>query len=92
MPRLKKKWTAPVEIPAPSGAPSVTPEYLDVPAAAKYLSVTTWTIRRLMKFGDLPFSQIGKRFIVRREDLAIVWAKKRAVTPIDSPRMESKAA
>ena len=80
MPRLKSKWlekekepvaTIPVSVVAP-----ITPQYLNIEQASAYLSVTTWTIRRLIDNKELSCAKIGKRFIVKREDLDNIWEKK----------------
>ena len=80
MPRLKKKWmekqNEPVAaIPAPILAP-ITPSYLNIEQASVYLSVTTWTIRRLIDNKELSCAKIGKRFIVKREELDKIWERK----------------
>jgi len=80
MPRLKKKWMekqneSVTAIPAPVVAP-ITPQYLNIEQASAYLSVTTWTIRRLIDNKELSCAKIGKRFIVKREDLDNIWEKK----------------
>ena len=79
MPRLKKKWTQ------QSVAPSVVtpvlsfaPEYLDVRQAAHYMSVTTWTIRGLLKAGKIQAKKLGKRFIIKRTDLDVFWQQVEA--------------
>ena len=72
MPRLKKKYLTPEIAPAP--AISITPAYLSVEhEAGKYLGVTEWTVRRLIKLGKLPAKKIGRRLIVKRADLDRVW-------------------
>ncbi len=80
MPRLKKKWlekekqlvaTIPVSVVAP-----ITPQYLNIEQASAYLSVTTWTIRRLIDNKELSCAKIGKRFIVKREELDKIWERK----------------
>jgi excisionase family DNA binding protein len=80
MPRRKNKWLEkekePVAaIPVPVIAP-ITPQYLNIEQASAYLSVTTWTIRRLIDNKELSCAKIGKRFIVKREDLDSIWEKK----------------
>ena len=80
MPRFKKKWmekqNEPVAaIPTPILAP-ITPQYLNIEQASAYLSVTTWTIRRLIDNNELSCAKIGKRFIVKKEDLDNIWEKK----------------
>ena len=80
MPRLKNKWLEkekePVAaVPVPIVAP-ITPQYLNIEQASFYLSVTTWTIRRLIDNKELSCAKIGKRFIVKREDLDNIWEKK----------------
>ena len=82
MPRRKNKWLEkekkPVAaIPVPVVAP-ITPQYLNIEQASVYLSVTTWTIRRLIDNKELSCAKIGKRFIVKREDLDMVWKNKSA--------------
>jgi excisionase family DNA binding protein len=80
MPRLKNKWlekekepiaAIPVSLVAP-----ITPQSLNIEQASVYLSVTTWTIRRLIDNKELSCAKIGKRFIVKREDLDNIWEKK----------------
>jgi excisionase family DNA binding protein len=41
--------------------------------AGKYLGVTEWTIRRLIKTGKLVSKKIGRRLIVKRADLDALW-------------------
>lgn len=84
MPRLKNKWlekekepVASIPFPVPVVAP-ITPQYLNIEQASAYLSVTTWTIRRLIDNKELSCAKIGKRFIVKREDLDMVREKKSA--------------
>jgi excisionase family DNA binding protein len=75
MPVLKKKWRTPAPV-APALAPSIsiTPAFLSVEhEAGKYLGVSEWTIRRLIKLGKLPAKKIGRRLIVKRSDLDAVW-------------------
>jgi excisionase family DNA binding protein len=74
MPRLKKKYTQPPEI-VPVIAPvSVIPIFLSVEhEAGKYLGVTEWTIRRLIKTKKLVAKRIGRRLIVKRADLDALW-------------------
>jgi excisionase family DNA binding protein len=71
MPRLKKKWTSAVSAPVVPPV-SVTPAFLGVEQAAVYLSVTTWTVRRLIKT-RLAAKKIGRRLIVKRADLDLLW-------------------
>jgi excisionase family DNA binding protein len=80
MPRRKNKWlekekepvaAIPVSVVAP-----ITPQYLNIEQASAHLSVTTWTIRRLIDHKELSCAKIGKRFIVKREDLDNIWEKK----------------
>ena len=80
MPRLKNKWlkkekepiaAIPVSVVAP-----ITPQYLSIEQASAYLGVTTWTIRRLIDNKELSCAKIGKRFIVKREDLDNIWERK----------------
>jgi len=79
MPRLKKKWIQPTPITEKLPAvpeKNITPACLNIQQAALYLGVTTWTIRRLIDNKELSCAKIGKRFIVKREDLDNIWEKK----------------
>jgi excisionase family DNA binding protein len=79
MPRLKKKWIQPTPITEKLTAvpeTNITPTFLNIEQASAYLGVTTWTIRRLIENKELACAKIGKRFIVKREDLDMVWEKK----------------
>ena len=48
----------------------VTCPYLDTPAIATELGVTTQTVRNLIARGELPALRIGSRLRVRRSDYA----------------------
>ena len=79
MPRLKKKWIQPTPITEKLPAvheENITPAFLNIQQAALYLGVTTWTIRRLIDNKELSCAKIGNRFIVKREDLDMVWESK----------------
>jgi excisionase family DNA binding protein len=85
MPRRKNKWlekekepVAAIHLPVPVVAP-ITPQYLNIEQASAYLSVTTWTIRRLIDNKELSCAKIGKRFIVKREDLDNIWEKRQKI-------------
>jgi excisionase family DNA binding protein len=60
------------------GCGPITPQYLNIEQASAYLSITTWTIRRLIDNKELSCAKIGKRFIVKREERDKVWEKKAA--------------
>jgi excisionase family DNA binding protein len=81
MPRLKKKWLQPaipaVKTPAVLET-KISPEYLDVRQAALYMSVTVWTIRRLIADKKIVAKQVGKRFLVKRTDLDMFWQQAEA--------------
>jgi excisionase family DNA binding protein len=53
----------------------IAPGLLTVHEAARYLGATAWAIRRLIWSGNLPYTQVGKRFNVSREALD-EWRKK----------------
>ena len=57
--------------PAPRAAAQLGARLLDVPAAAAYLGLSTWTVRDLIACGKLPRVRIGALRVVRvdREDL-----------------------
>lgn len=42
---------------------------LTIPAAANYLSSTTWAIRSLIWNGELAYVRLGRRHLVDRADL-----------------------
>ncbi len=71
----REESVAAIPLPVPVVAP-ITPQYLNIEQASAYLSVTTWTIRRLIDNKELSCAKIGKRFIVKREDLDNIWEKK----------------
>ena len=85
MPRRKNKWlekekesVAAIPLPVPVVAP-ITAQYLNIEQASAYLSVTTWTIRRLIDNKELSCAKIGKRFIIKREDLDNIWEKRQKI-------------
>ena len=79
MPRQKKKWMQPTAVVPPSvPASRINPEYLDIRQAAIYMSVTVWTIRRLLKSKKIQAKKIGKRFTVKRTDLDAYWQQAEA--------------
>lgn len=43
--------------------------YLTIPNAAKYLATTVWDIRQLIAARKIPFSKLGKRFVLDVRDL-----------------------
>ncbi len=51
------------------------PVLLDLRAAAKYLSASTWAVRRLIWRGELPYKRLGKKFVIPRAALD-EWAQK----------------
>jgi excisionase family DNA binding protein len=51
---------------------------LDIGQAAIYMSVTVWTIRRLLKSKKIQAKKIGKRFTVKRTDLDAYWQQAEA--------------
>ena len=50
-------------------ASSVEPRLLSVESAGLYLSISPWTVRDLITRGELPAVRIGRRVLLRREDL-----------------------
>ena len=42
---------------------------LTIPAAANYLSATTWAIRSLIWNGELAYVRLGRRHLIDRADL-----------------------
>jgi excisionase family DNA binding protein len=45
------------------------PLLVDIYGAAKMLSSTSWTIRHLLWDKKIPFTKIGKKFLMRPSDL-----------------------
>jgi len=79
MPRLKEKWIQPTPITEKFPAvpeKNITPAFLNIQQAALYFGATTWTIRRWIDNKELACAKIGKRFIVKREDIDNIWEKK----------------
>src|SRR5438309_2785346 len=50
-------------------SPVLNPRLLSIGDAAKYLGGTSWAVRRLIWQGALPYVQVGKRFVIAREEL-----------------------
>ena len=48
---------------------SILPRLLSVQAASVYLSISSWTVRGLIYRGELPCVRIGRRVLLKREDL-----------------------
>lgn len=42
---------------------------MDVRGAAEYVGLSTFTVRRLAKQGDLPAAKIGRAYRFKREDI-----------------------
>jgi len=42
------------------------------------MSVTVWTIRRLLKAGKIHAKKVGKRFTIKRTDLDVYWQQAEA--------------
>ncbi len=56
---------------------SATPRLLGIKAAAHYLGATPWFVRSQLWAGNLPYLQLGKRFVIDVQDLdRFVEAKK----------------
>jgi len=51
-------------------------EILNSEAAAKALGVTTQRVRALIHAGRLPAERLGREFMIRRKDLALVKVRK----------------
>jgi len=49
--------------------PGPVPLLVDINGAAKLLSSTPWTVRGLLWARKIPFSKIGKRFLIDPADL-----------------------
>lgn len=55
--------------------PIVVPvRYLPIPDAAKYLATTVWDIRQLIAARKIPYSKLGKRFVLDVQDLDAFFA------------------
>jgi excisionase family DNA binding protein len=55
---------------------SVTPRLLGVKEAARYVGATVWFVRSVLRAGDLPYSTLGKRFVIDVHDLD-KWIERR---------------
>jgi excisionase family DNA binding protein len=73
MPALKKKYRTSAAPIAPAIPATAAPGYMNVREAATYLSIAVFTIRELIADGKLRHVKLGKRFIVKREDLDQLW-------------------
>ena len=49
--------------------PAAAPYLLDLPAAAKYLSVTPWFVRSAIYRQKLPAIKAGKKYVISRIEL-----------------------
>jgi excisionase family DNA binding protein len=47
----------------------VLPLLLDIKAAARALSTTTWAVRSLLWEGKIPYIKIGRKFLIDPADL-----------------------
>ncbi len=64
----------------PGGTP-LSPEWLTIEQAARWLQVSTKTIRRYIEAGSLPAINLGGRAIrIRRQDLD-AWLQTRRIEP-----------
>lgn len=52
-----------------SPAPEVKPILVNVPAAARMLGTTIWSVRELLWAKKIPHVKIGRRFLVAPTDL-----------------------
>ena len=48
---------------------SINPRLISVAEAAVYFSVSHWTIRDLIASGELPAVRIGRRLLLKKEDV-----------------------
>lgn len=56
----------------------VSPRLLSIAQAARYLSVSTWTVREMIWRGDLPHVRCGRRILLDLRDLD-TWIEREKV-------------
>jgi excisionase family DNA binding protein len=66
----------PTIVPIDAVAPE--PLLLDIKAAARVLSSTTWTVRNLLWAKKIPFIKIGRRFLIDPVDLRAFIARQKS--------------
>ncbi|MDA2919922.1 helix-turn-helix domain-containing protein [Desulfobacterota bacterium AH_259_B03_O07] len=59
----------------------LNPKLLDVKALAKYLSLTEWSIRNLVRKQKLPITRIGSRIMFERDSID-AWIRKHSVKEV----------
>jgi excisionase family DNA binding protein len=52
-------------------------DFLTIPQAAEYLATTIRQVRSLILHGDLPYTPLGKRYILSIADLRDLMARKK---------------
>jgi excisionase family DNA binding protein len=57
--------------------PGELAELLTIPEVSKFLRVSPATVRRLIARGEMPFVQIGRRYLFRSSDLEELVRTKR---------------
>lgn len=78
MPRLKKRWMEKTTVaPAPVSPAQVTPRYLGLRDAAKYLGHKShWIVYRWIQRGLLRANRETKQWTVAVADLDALWASQ----------------
>jgi excisionase family DNA binding protein len=66
-----------VEFPSKPVESTSEPILLDIPAAARALSVSTWSIRGLIWNKEIPFIKIGKKHLIDPADLRAFVARQK---------------
>jgi excisionase family DNA binding protein len=56
-------------VPPPSAQLLEIKEYMSVPEAAKYISMSRRSIDTFRAEGDLPYHKVGKKVVIKRSDL-----------------------
>ncbi len=58
----------------------VPDKWFSVQQSAQYMNCTVWYLRRQIQTGRIPYSELGHRYVLKREDLdAFVESRKKPV-------------
>jgi excisionase family DNA binding protein len=74
MPASRKAVSA---VPAQTPVTPPEPLLLDLPAAARALSSTVWTVRGLLWRSEIPHIKVGRRFLIDPADLRAFIARRK---------------
>ena len=69
------------------------PQTVPIDAVAERLGVSAWTVRTWLRHGRFPYFKIGRRVLIRTEDIERLLSEnfKPAVRPLDNVEPIAKA-